>query len=149
MRAVVQRVSKGQVTVEGQIAGAVGPGLVVLLGVGQDDTEEDARYIADKIANLRIFTDVQGKMNLSVLDTKGEVLVVSQFTLYGDCRNGRRPGYSEAAPPDTANRLYERVVAILNEMGLKTATGKFQTTMLVEIQNHGPVTLLLDSKKVF
>jgi len=149
MRAVVQRVCRGQVTVEGQVTGSVGPGLVVLLGVGQGDSEDDARYIADKIANLRIFEDDQGKLNLSVLDTGGEVLVVSQFTLYGDCRKGRRPGFSEAAPPEEANRLYERVVALLAETGLKVATGRFQTTMLVEIHNHGPVTLLLDSKKGF
>ncbi|MBU7007877.1 D-aminoacyl-tRNA deacylase [Phosphitispora fastidiosa] len=149
MRAVVQRVTKGRVTVENEVVGDIGPGLVVLLGVGREDTIEDARYLAEKIARLRIFEDPEGKMNVSVLDTGGAVLAVSQFTLMGDCRKGRRPSFSEAAAASPAERLYEDFVASLREAGVPVNTGRFQTTMLVEIHNHGPVTMLLDSKKVF
>lgn len=149
MRAVVQRVTRGRVTVGEETVGQVDKGLVVLLGVGVEDGEADARYMAEKIAGLRIFEDAEGKMNLSVQDMGGEVLVVSQFTLYGDCRKGRRPGFSEAAPPEAANRLYLKVVEMLEDMGLRVATGRFQASMLVEIANDGPVTLLLDSGKKF
>ncbi|AVX21457.1 D-tyrosyl-tRNA(Tyr) deacylase [Carboxydocella sporoproducens DSM 16521] len=149
MRAVVQRARYGRVTVAGQVIGEIGPGLVVLLGVGQDDREEDARYLAEKIAHLRIFPDQEGKLNLSVKDSGGEVLLVSQFTLYGDCRKGRRPSFTEAAPPEQALALYERVRALLEEHGIKVATGQFQAEMLVELANDGPVTMLLDSKRIF
>ncbi|MDA8211975.1 MAG: D-aminoacyl-tRNA deacylase [Clostridia bacterium] len=149
MRAVVQRVIRGRVTVGEETVGQVDKGLVVLLGVGVEDTETDAGYIAEKLAGLRIFEDAEGKLNLSVQDVGGEILVVSQFTLYGDCRKGRRPGFSEAAPPEAANRLYLKVVELLEDMGLRVATGRFQASMLVEIANDGPVTLLLDSRKNF
>lgn len=149
MRAVVQRVIKGSVTVEDEKVGAIDKGLVVLLGVGKEDTREDAGYLAGKIANLRIFEDTEGKLNLSVLDIKGGVLAISQFTLYGDCRKGRRPSFSEAASAEQAERLYEYFVEELLKLGLEVSTGRFQTTMLVEIYNHGPVTMLLDSKKLF
>ncbi|GAB6158940.1 D-aminoacyl-tRNA deacylase [Desulfotomaculum varum] len=149
MRAVVQRVQRGSVTVNNQVVGEIGRGLVVLLGVGQGDTPDDARYLADKISQLRIFDDDQGKLNLSVQDIGGAVLAVSQFTLYGDCRKGRRPSYSEAAPPAAARELYQTFVQRLICNGLPTATGVFQEHMVVEIINDGPVTLLLDSKKTF
>ncbi|OAT85027.1 D-aminoacyl-tRNA deacylase [Desulfotomaculum copahuensis] len=149
MRAVVQRVIRGSVTVEGRVAGAIGPGLVILLGVGQDDGPGDARYLAEKIAHLRIFEDGQGKLNRSVLEAGGEVLAVSQFTLYADCRSGRRPGFSAAAPPARARSLYDAFVRFLRETGLPVATGVFQARMQVEIVNDGPVTLLLDSQKQF
>ncbi|GAW32590.1 D-aminoacyl-tRNA deacylase [Carboxydocella sp. JDF658] len=149
MRAVVQRARYGRVTVAGQVIGEIGPGLVVLLGVGQDDGEEDARYLAEKIAHLRIFPDQEGKLNLSVKDSGGEVLLVSQFTLYGDCRKGRRPSFTEAAPPEQALALYERVRVLLEEQGLSVVTGQFQAEMLVELANDGPVTMLLDSKRIF
>lgn len=146
MRIVVQRVTRGSVTVDGEMVAAIGPGLVVLLGVGRDDTAEDAFYLAGKVANLRIFEDEQGKLNRSVIDTGGEVLVVSQFTIYGDCRQGRRPGFDRAGRPELARELYKVFVHSLREHGLSVATGIFQTHMLVEIINDGPVTLLLDSK---
>lgn len=149
MRAVVQRVKKGKVTVAGETVGEIGPGLVVLLGVGHEDTKEDLAYMVSKIVNLRIFSDEAVKMNLSVKDTGGAVLVVSQFTLYADCRKGRRPSFVEAAPPDQANRLYEEFVALLRAEGIPVATGRFQEDMLVEIHNDGPVTILLDSKRQF
>lgn len=149
MRAVVQRVRSGRVAVGGVEKGAIGRGLVVLLGVGRGDGPQDAVYLADKTVNLRIFGDDSGKMNLSCLDIGGEVLAISQFTLYGDCRNGRRPSFSEAAPPDVALVLYEEYVKRLREQGLRVATGEFGAMMLVEIQNDGPVTLLLDSRKAF
>lgn len=149
MRAVVQRVRRGSVTVGQEVVSEIGRGYVVLLGVAQGDTESDANYLADKIANLRIFPDAQGKMNLSLLDVGGEVLVVSQFTLMGDCRQGRRPGFSQAAPPEIANQLYEHFVKKLSEFGIEVKKGRFQTDMLVEIMNDGPVTMLLDSKKLF
>lgn len=149
MRAVVQRVTHGKVTVNSEVVGAIGQGLVVLLGVGNGDTVEDARYMADKIVNLRIFEDAGGKMNLSLLDIAGEVLAVSQFTLYGDCRKGRRPGFAEAAPPAEAEELYLKFVDFVQGYGVKVEQGRFRTHMVVDIQNDGPVTLLLDSKKNF
>lgn len=149
MRAVVQRVTRGAVTVDGEVVGAIGPGLVVLLGVGRGDTGADAQYLAGKIVNLRIFSDQQDKLNLSLLDTGGELLAISQFTLFGDCRHGRRPGYSEAASPEAARGLYEQFVQEVASLGIKVATGRFQTDMVVEIINDGPVTLLLDSSKSF
>lgn len=149
MRAVVQRVARGSVTVEGKPVSATGPGLVVLLGVGRGDTRDDAVYMAGKIAGLRIFEDEQGKMNLSVLDTGGSLLLVSQFTLYGDCRKGRRPGFSEAALPEKAKDLFDIFVEEIEKLGPNVATGCFGEHMTVEIINNGPVTLLLDSKKNF
>jgi D-aminoacyl-tRNA deacylase len=149
MRAVVQRVKEASVTVDGAVVGRVGVGLVVLLGVGQGDASADVAYIADKIAHLRIFEDDAGQMNRSVSDIGGAVLVVSQFTLLGDSRNGRRPGYSSAAGPEAASRLYEDVVARIRATGLCVETGVFRTMMDVALVNHGPVTLLLDSRKTF
>lgn len=149
MRAVLQRVSGARVQVAGETVGAIGPGLLVLLGVGQGDGEEDVRFLAEKTAGLRIFEDDQGKMNRSVAETGGSLLVVSQFTLYGDCRKGRRPGFSAAAPPELADRLYLRYVELLREAGLQVATGVFRAEMAVELVNDGPVTLLLDSRKEF
>lgn len=149
MRAVVQRARYGRVTVDGQVISEIGPGLVVLLGVGKEDAEDDARYLAEKIANLRIFPDQEGKLNLSVRDTGGSVLLVSQFTLYGDCRKGRRPSFTDAAPPEQALALYQRVKALLEDQGINVATGQFQAEMLVELANDGPVTMLLDSKRLF
>lgn len=149
MRAVVQRVLRGSVTVNEKVVGKIDHGLVVLLGVGQEDTTEDAHYLADKITQLRIFDDQQGKLNLSVQDIGGGVLAISQFTLYGDCRKGRRPSYSQAAPPSEAKGLYETFVQRLIDNGLITATGVFREHMVVEIINDGPVTLLLDSRKGF
>lgn len=149
MRAVLQRVGEARVDVGGTTVGAIGQGVLVLLGVGQGDSAADARFLADKIAGLRIFEDAQGKMNLSVEDVGGSLLVVSQFTLYGDCRQGRRPGFSAAAPPEQANALYEQFVGMLRERGLTVATGVFQAEMAVSLVNDGPVTLLLDSRKEF
>jgi D-tyrosyl-tRNA(Tyr) deacylase len=149
MRAVLQRVSEARVRVNGAIVGEIGPGLLVLLGVGQGDSAADARLLAEKTAGLRIFEDTQGKMNLSVEETGGAVLVVSQFTLYGDCRQGRRPGFSAAAPPEMADALYRQFVDGLQKRGLPVATGIFQAEMAVELVNDGPVTLLLDSRKEF
>ena len=149
MRAVVQRVTRGAVRVEARLIGEIGAGLVVLLGVGCSDSEQDARYLAEKITHLRLFEDQEGKMNLSVIETGGSILAVSQFTLYGDCRKGRRPGFSEAAPPDEARELYHVFIDELVKLGLKVATGCFREHMTVEIINDGPVTLLLDSKKNF
>ncbi|MCL6612554.1 MAG: D-tyrosyl-tRNA(Tyr) deacylase [Peptococcaceae bacterium] len=149
MRAVVQRVARGSVSVEGSTVAVIGPGIVVLLGVGRDDGPEDAAYLSGKIANLRIFEDDGGKLNRSLLDVKGSALVVSQFTLYGDCRQGRRPGFSDAAPAGPGKELYELFVSGLAGLGVNVATGVFQARMLVEIVNDGPVTLLLDSKKRF
>ena len=149
MRAVVQRVSQAQVTVAGEIAGQIGRGFVVLLGVGREDTAADAEYLAEKIANLRIFEDDEGKMNRSLLDVTGSALVISQFTLYGDARKGRRPGFSEAAPPEEANRLYLYLCERLAGCGIPVARGVFQAHMEVALVNDGPVTLLLDSAKLF
>jgi len=149
MRAVVQRVSRAQVTVEGRITGQVDAGLMILLGVGREDTSAVAASMAEKAANLRIFEDEQGKMNKSLLDVKGAALVVSQFTLYGDARGQRRPSFLAAAPPEKAVALYEEFNAALRELGVTVATGVFQTTMSVELVNEGPVTILLDSDKTF
>lgn len=147
MRAVVQRVRSAAVEVSGSEIARIGSGLAVLLGVGKGDGETEARWIAEKIANLRIFEDDADKMNLSVLDVKGEALVVSQFTLYGDVRRGRRPGFDAAAPPDEAERLYERVVELLREQGVPVQTGEFQAKMLFSIENWGPVTIILETDK--
>lgn len=149
MRAVVQRVSLGWVKVEGRENGRIGLGLVVLLGVGNEDSSDDAIYLADKILNLRIFPDAEGKFNYSVQDIKGDILVVSQFTLYGDCRKGRRPSFTTAALPEHALPLYEEFLDRLSMSGLRITTGEFQTMMEVGIVNDGPVTILLDSKKLF
>jgi len=149
MRAVVQRVSRAKVTVNGSISGEVGLGLLVLLGVGEADAEADAIYLAEKIAGLRIFEDSDGKMNRSVQDVGGSVLAVSQFTLYGDARRGKRPSFDAAAPPDHARRLYEFFVQRIQTAGLRCATGRFQEMMEVELVNEGPVTILLDSGKAF
>ena len=149
MRAVVQRVSRCRVTVDGTTVGEIGPGLLVLLGVGKSDTETAADYLAEKITGLRILEDDVGKMNLSVLDKRAEVLVVSQFTLYGDVRRGKRPSFDAAAPPEEARRLYEYFVDKVRAAGLRCQTGEFQAMMEVELVNDGPVTILLDSEKGF
>jgi D-aminoacyl-tRNA deacylase len=149
MRAVVQRVSRAQVTVNEEIAGRIRLGLLILLGVERDDTEADATYLAGKIVGLRIFEDAQGKMNRSVQDVGGSVLAVSQFTLYGDVRKGKRPSFDAAAPPEKARELYEFFVEQIRAAGLRCETGRFQETMKVELANEGPVTILLDSAKAF
>ena len=149
MRAVVQRVSSAKVTVEDRVTGEIGRGLLVLLGVEQSDGPADVQYISTKIRDLRIFADDNGKMNRSVFDTQGSVLVVSQFTLSGDARNGRRPSFVSAAPPQIARALYEEVVRELTASGLRVATGEFQAMMQVALVNDGPVTILLDSRKTF
>lgn len=149
MRAVVQRVIKADVTVEEKVTGSIENGLMVLLGVEDEDEAEDAAYLADKIAGLRIFEDENEKMNLSVKDVGGDILAVSQFTLFGDCRKGKRPSFMKAAKPDKANELYRKFVALCQEQGLRVEEGIFQAEMLVRIYNDGPVTILLDSKKVF
>ncbi|HYA96511.1 MAG TPA: D-aminoacyl-tRNA deacylase [Methylomirabilota bacterium] len=149
MRAVVQRVSRARVSVEGRVASEIGPGLLILLGVGRDDKVEAAAAFAEKIANLRIFEDDQGKMNRSLLETRGAALVVSQFTLYGDARGQRRPSFIAAAPPEAARTLYEEFAARLRMLGVTVATGVFQAMMSVELVNEGPVTILLDSDKAF
>lgn len=149
MRAVVQRVKESKVEVKGSVVGAIGPGLLVFLGVGEDDSEKDGEYLAGKIPHLRIFPDEAEAMNLSLLDVKGAVLVVSQFTLWGDCKKGRRPSFTRAARPEKARALYEHFVQLLRDQGLETATGRFQEMMAVHLVNDGPVTLLLDSQKQF
>jgi D-tyrosyl-tRNA(Tyr) deacylase len=149
VRAVVQRVSRASVEVEGALAAEIGRGLLVLLGVGRADGEGAADYLAEKIVNLRVFPDEAGQMNRSVLDVGGDILVVSQFTLYGDSRKGRRPGYSAAAPPDEANRLYRYFVERLGASGLTVKEGVFRAMMDVSLVNQGPVTLLLDSDRTF
>jgi D-aminoacyl-tRNA deacylase len=149
MRAVVQRVSRAKVTVEGRITGEIGAGLMVLLGVGREDAPAVAVSLAEKVANLRIFEDEQGKMNRSLLDAKGAALVVSQFTLYGDARGQRRPSFISAAPPEQAAALYEEFNKALRALGVTVATGVFQAMMSVELVNEGPVTILLDSDKTF
>jgi D-tyrosyl-tRNA(Tyr) deacylase len=149
LRAVVQRVSRARVTVAGSISGEIGLGLLVLLGVGRDDSEADVNYLAEKIVGLRIFEDEDGKMNRSVLDAGGSVLAVSQFTLYGDVRRGKRPSFDAAAAPDHARRLYELFVERVRAAGLRCDTGRFQEMMQVELVNEGPVTILLDSGKAF
>jgi D-tyrosyl-tRNA(Tyr) deacylase len=149
MRAVLQRVSRAKVTVEGRVTGEVGAGLMILLGVGREDTPAVAAAMAQKCANLRIFEDDQGKMNQSLLDAKGNALVVSQFTLYGDARGQRRPSFISAAPPEQAKALYEEFCEALRKLGVSVATGIFQAMMSVELVNEGPVTILLDSEKTF
>ena len=147
MRAVIQRVSRARVTVDSRVAGEIQTGMLILLGVGRDDTPEAAAYLAEKIANLRVFADDAGKMNRSLLEISGSALVVSQFTLYGDTRGGRRPSYIQAAPPEDANQLYEEFVRRLRSFGVRVETGVFQAHMEVELVNDGPVTILLDSEK--
>ena len=149
VRAVVQRVSRAKVLVDGEVTGEIGRGLVVLLGVAREDGEADARLLADKVAGLRVFEDAAGKMNLAAGEVSGGVLVVSQFTLLGDARKGNRPSFTEAAPPEAANALYERFCALLREKGLPVGTGVFRASMEVELVNSGPVTILLDSKRLF
>jgi D-tyrosyl-tRNA(Tyr) deacylase len=149
MRAVVQRVSRAKVTINREIAGEIGEGLLVLLAVGQGDTSADADYLADKIIGLRIFEDAGGRMNLSVVDAGGSVLAVSQFTLYGDVRRGKRPSFAAAARPEQARELYEYFVERIRAAGLRCETGRFQEMMQVELVNEGPVTILLDSAKTF
>ena len=149
MRAVVQRVSRAKVTVEGEVTGEIGRGLLVLLGVAETDTRPDADYLVDKIIDLRIFEDADDKMNLSLIDVKGAMLVVSQFTLYGDTRRGRRPSFFEAARPEEANRLYEYFVTRARSSNIRVETGRFQAMMDVELINDGPVTIIIDSEKIF
>jgi D-tyrosyl-tRNA(Tyr) deacylase len=149
MRAVLQRVSRAKVTMEGSVAGEIGDGLLILLGVGREDSPATAVALAEKIANLRIFEDAAGKMNLSLLDTHGAALVVSQFTLYGDARGQRRPSFLAAAAPETAKARYQEFCAALAALQVAVATGVFQATMSVELTNEGPVTILLDSDKTF
>ena len=149
MRAVIQRVSRATVTVDGEIVGEIGKGILLLLGIAEDDSEKEAAYLLEKTINLRIFEDADGKMNLSLLDTKGELMVVSQFTLYGDSRKGRRPSFVRAAAPDEANRIYEFFVSEARGQIGRVETGRFQAMMDVELVNDGPVTILLDSEKLF
>lgn len=149
MRAVVQRVTESSVTVDGQITGATDEGLVVLIGVEEGDTDKDAGYIADKVSGLRIFEDENEKMNLSVKDVDGSILAISQFTLLGDVRKGKRPSFITAEDPEIANRLYHQVCENIRNQGIKVETGIFQAHMLVKINNNGPVTILLDSRKTF
>lgn len=149
MRAVVQRVSAASVTVQGRKVGSIGPGLLVLLGVARGDTEKDGEYLAEKLAGLRIFEDEEEKMNRSVAQIGGSILLVSQFTLYGDVRHGRRPSFTQAAPPEEANWLYENLAQKLRDKGLTVETGQFQAHMEVSLVNDGPVTILLDSGKSF
>ncbi len=149
MRIVAQRVSRAKVTVEGRATGEIGPGLMLLLGVGKEDTSPVAVAMAEKVANLRIFEDEQGKMNRSLLDVKGSALVVSQFTLYGDARGQRRPSYIAAGPPELAKRLYEEFSEALRKLGIAVGNGVFQAMMSVELVNEGPVTILIDSDKTF
>lgn len=145
MRACIQRVSQARVVVEGEVTGEIGRGLLVLLGVAATDTEAELKWLADKIVGLRIFDDEAGKMNLSLADVAGGMLVVSQFTLYGDCKKGRRPSFIDAAPPEMAEAMYERFVAYVAQGGTPTATGRFRTTMAVELVNDGPVTIWIDT----
>jgi D-tyrosyl-tRNA(Tyr) deacylase len=149
MRAVVQRVSRAEVRVDAEVVGRIGAGLVVLVAAGDDDRDEDAAYLADKIVGLRIFADDAGNMNRALMEVNGALLIVSQFTLFGDARKGRRPSFVKAMPPEPAERLYEKFVAAVRETGVPVATGRFRAMMQVELVNDGPVTLLLDSKKQF
>ncbi len=149
MRACVQRVSQAHVSLEGEVCGSIGPGLVVLLGVASDDSPNDSKALAEKIASLRVFDDERGKMNRALMDVGGAMLVVSQFTLLGDCRKGRRPSYAAAAPPELAEALYQEFVDAVAALGIAVATGKFRQHMMVSLTNDGPVTLLLDSRRAF
>lgn len=149
MRAVVQRVKRAKVEVDGRTVGEIGSGLLIFLGVGEEDSEGDGEHLAGKIVHLRIFSDDQGLMNLSLIDVEGEALVVSQFTLWGDCRKGRRPSFTRAARPEKARTLYEHFIGVLRGKGLRVSTGEFQEMMGVHLVNDGPVTLLLDSSKTF
>jgi D-aminoacyl-tRNA deacylase len=149
LRLVIQRVRSARVLVEGRVMGEIAAGVVVLLGAGKEDTPAAALYLAEKTAELRIFNDAQGKMNLSLLDTRGAALVVSQFTLYGDMRRGRRPGFDRAAPAEEARLLYEEYLRCLRGLGVRVETGVFQAHMLVELVNDGPVTIVMDSEKTF
>jgi len=149
MRAVIQRVLRAQVSVGEEVIGRIGPGLLVLIGISKTDTEADADYLAAKIPGLRIFDDPEGKMNLSLTETKGAVLAVSQFTLYGDVRRGKRPSFDQTAPPEHARELYEYFVTKIREAGFICETGRFQAMMQVELVNDGPVTILLDSSRTF
>lgn len=146
MKAVIQRVAQAQVTVADDLRGEISHGFVILLGVGHGDEQKDVDYLVQKIVNLRVFEDSEGKLNLSLLDVQGAVLAISQFTLYADCKKGRRPSFVNAAPPEKANLLYESFVHALRQAGVKTETGEFQAHMLVEIHNDGPVTIILDTK---
>ena len=147
MRVIVQRVRRGRVTIEGRVTAEIGAGVVILLGIGMNDGEEQARYLADKIANLRIFEDEAGKMNRSLLDVDGQAIVVSQFTLYADTRKGRRPSFTDAAPPQIASPLVERFADLLREQGVPTQTGEFGAHMLVDIANDGPVTIWMERRE--
>ncbi len=149
MRAVLQRVKSARVEVDGNTVGSIGHGLLVFVGIGADDNGKDIDYIVNKTLNLRIFGDENSKFNLSLLDVKGEILLVSQFTLFGDCRKGRRPSFSDAAPVDAAKEMYEKVIEAFRKKGIKVETGEFQAMMEVYLINDGPVTMLLDSKKLF
>lgn len=149
MRAVVQRTNKSSVAVAGNTIATAGRGLTVLLGISMEDTEQDVKYLAEKIVNLRIFSDDSGKMNLSLLNIGGELLVVSQFTLFGDCRKGRRPSFDAAAPPDMAKKLYHAFIKKCESYDISVSCGQFQAEMLVQLENDGPVTILLDSKRIF
>ena len=149
MRAIVQRVSEASVSVDGAEVGRIGRGFMVLLGVGADDTEADAQYIADKVGKLRVFEDNEGKMNLPLLDVGGSVLAISQFTLYGDARKGNRPGFSDAAPPEKGEQLYQFFIAALEKRGIAVEKGEFGANMKVHLINDGPVSILLDSNKLF
>ena len=148
MRAVLTRVSSASVTIDGEVVGKIGKGFLILLGVGPEDTEKECRYLAEKALGLRIFTDENDKMNLGLADVGGQVLVVSQFTLYGNCRKGRRPSFAEAAGPELGNRLYERFLDICEELGFPPQHGRFGASMQVESVNDGPVTILLDTKQL-
>jgi len=147
MKAVIQAVSQASVTVEEKVVGAIAQGLLILLGIGQNDSEQDADYLVTKITNLRIFPDNNGMMNLSIRDIAGEILVISQFTLYADCRKGRRPSYQQAAPPELAKQLYFHFIKQAKGLGIPTACGQFQAMMAVSLINQGPVTILLDSQR--
>ncbi len=149
MKALVQRVSRASVAVDGEEVGRIGPGLVVLVGVAKGDTENDAQYLMAKVVNLRIFNDAAGKFNLSAIDVRGALLLVSQFTLLADTRRGRRPGFEEAAPPDLSEKLFDYSVGLARQSGLEVATGRFQQHMQLEIHNDGPVTIMLDSRDKF
>ncbi|WP_026475762.1 D-aminoacyl-tRNA deacylase [Alkaliphilus transvaalensis] len=149
MRAVAQRIKEGRVEVAGEVTGAIDGGLLIYLGVGQEDTSQDVKFMAEKLSNLRIFEDEEGKMNRSLLDVGGKMLVVSQFTLYGDCRKGRRPNFTDAGKPEVADQLYLEFVNTCKEMGIEVQTGVFQAHMEVHSINDGPVTMLIDSKKGF